>query len=973
MPTSTAFKQSYARLNPRQKEAVDAIEGPVMVIAGPGTGKTNILTLRIANILAKTDVPPEAILALTYTVNGAAEMQQRLANVIGAAAYQTTITTFHGLCEDIIRGRPERFTQLVQRRVAQDADRRKIMEELFRTVTYLKELASFSEEPYYINPALRTIETLKREGVSPARLGTLVDAREQEIKDAPDLNHDKGAYKGKMRAQYRDELDRLKRLRELVPLYRDYEKTLAAKGLYDYADMITSVRDALETDEDLRLSLQEQYQYLLVDEHQDTNAAQNRIIELLASFHEQPNLFIVGDEKQAIYRFQGASLENFLYFKKRFPGVRLIVLNENYRSAQSILDAAQGIRASREPLTGKAGHVSKPIQLYQASSPDAQWYAAGRMIRDHLEAGTSPESIAVLYRTNSDGRDMAAMLAKLGVPYTLTAQLDVLDDPDISRLLLLLTMLKNYGQAGPLYEALHVPWLGVPPLEVYKLTVMARDKNPYDLLAKHYPQLAKRIAGWHTLARQEEIGYALETVVRESGCLAALVAHPQAQEKIAKLHTLYDVARSLIRDNRRLTLNDLTDHLSYVQEKGIRLDAATTRMPGRVRLMTAHSAKGLEFDHVYVVNAYDKHWPQSSRRGPLDLPASAYGVASSVQNEPEGEEQNLFYVALTRARKGVIVTWPEYDRQGKALTPSRFIALIDPTLTELVTPLVGLEEEYAKNGQIRFAAPVPTTPELADKAYLNEQFLAQGLSATALNNYLECPWKYFYRNLVRIPEAPALPLMYGNAVDRALERFFNQRGQGEKVGKKELTELFTQCAHDQPFQEHELAAALEKGTHALEGWYAQWHASWATQNMNQVRITGIPVPDIAGVTLNGKLDKIELLDAIGQVNVVDYKTGKPKSKKAISEGNYLRQLTFYRVLLDRWKDGKHNMASGVIDFIDPDDRGTWHRHAFEVTPQDAAALMEQIQTVAHEILDLSFWNRQCDDPDCRYCALRKLI
>lgn len=983
------FQEEYNKLNKAQKQAVDAIDGPVMVIAGPGTGKTKILTLRIANILDKTDIGPEGILALTYSVNGAAEIQKRLAGIIGPAAHQVTITTFHALCESIIRDHGERFSDLIQRRLAQEADRRRLMEEIFTRAPYLKELQSFSDDPYYIGPALGAIEVLKRDGVSPAGLTGIIDKEEQRIQDAPDLKHEKGAHKGKMKADYREALDRLERLKELVHLYRDYEKGLAGQGLYDYSDMISRVRDALEGDEDLRLMLQEHYQYLLIDEHQDTNAAQNRIVELLAGFYDRPNLFIVGDEKQAIYRFQGASLENFMYFEKRFKVVKLIVLNENYRSSQSILDAAHGVRESKVPLTAKSGHPKRPILLYAASSPDEQFYGVARMVQQKIADGHAPEQIAVLYRKNTDGQEMAAMLAKLGVPYTLKAQMDVLDDPDIGRLLLLLRAVRHYGPPGPLYEALQVPWLGVPPLDVYKLNSFCSStsltaggrRNPYDVIAstklmseahlteqEQLKELSGKFARWHTLALQEEAGSALETLVRESGCLASLVGHPQGQQKLAKLHAIYDLARSLVHGHRRTTLNDLMDHLAYVQDKGIRLEASVAHAPGRVLLMTAHSAKGLEFDLVYIINAYERHWPQPHRRSPLELPG---GI------DVEGEEQNLFYVALTRARHEVLVAWPERDRQGKDLIQSRFIALIDPSLTSPVDAKQ-LEKEYIENRQIRFAQAVAQAPDLADKQFLNELFLRQGLSVSALNNYLTCPWQFFYTNLVRIPEAPSVYLMYGNAVDRALERFFQLRGTGEKADKSHLLEFFNQSAHDQPFQEHELAAALKKGSDALSGWYDQWHASWPSSNLNQQRIAGIPVPGVEGVTINGKLDKIELLGD-DRVTVVDYKTGKPKSRNAIagetksSDGNYLRQLTFYRLLLDSFRDGKFKMEKGVIDFIDPDDRGRHHREEFLITPEQVAELEAKIKEVSQEILDLAFWDDSCDDTDCRYCALRQMM
>lgn len=959
MPTTPEFDRAYASLNTRQRAAVDAIDGTVMVIAGPGTGKTAILTLRIAAILARTDTAPESILALTYTANAAAEMQQRLSRLIGAAAWRVTMTTFHGLCEQIIRDHEERFVDLAVRRIADGVDRRRVMEQLFDTVGYLDKLKGFGDDPYYIDPALRAIEELKREGIGPDRLAQVVATERGAITDNPKNISSRGPTKGQLKADAKLALERMDRLDELVPLYRDYEAALATEKLYDYSDMLTRVRDALAHDELLRQMIQERYQYILVDEHQDTNAVQNNIIELIASFFDRPNLFIVGDEKQAIYRFQGASLDNFLYFKDRFRDVRLIALTDNYRSSQTILDAAQGVRASREPLVANTAHPPVPISTIRLSTPDAQYHAIGQMIRERLEQGIVPEKIAVLYRRNSDGQEIASMLARMDISYGMDASLDVLDDPDIRRLVLLLEAVRDYGKAGPLYEALHVPWLGVVPLEIYKLTEMCgRDNNPYDLLAQQSPELARRFGSWHILARQEDPARTLETIIHESGCLTALLNHPEGQQKIARLHALYDMARELVRTNRNATLMDVVDRIRYVRDKGIRLQIRTAPMPGRVRLMTAHGSKGLEFDTVFLIDCYEKHWPSPNRTSPLALPML-------MPAESDAEERNLFFVALTRARKEVIVATPEHDRQGKELVPSRYLAVIAPALSVSVDP-ASYEAAYTTHRQVRLM-PI-TTPQspIGDREYLRERFIRQGLSATALNNYLTCPWKYFYRNLIRIPESPVAPLIYGNAVDRALERFFNRRMQGEMTDKTQLIAYFEQAIREQPFTARDLATARERGSASLGGWYDTYASRWAPHSMHQVKISGIAVPGLDGVTINGKLDKVELLDST-RVRVVDYKTGKPKSKNE----DYLRQLTFYRTLLDA--QGKYQMQEAVLDFIDPDTRGKYKKYPFVITPQDGDALMQQITFVCQEILDLSFWDRRCADKDCHYCALRAVL
>ena len=359
MKDEKVFNELYAKLNKAQREAVDTIEGPVMVIAGPGTGKTQILTLRIANILRRTDTAPEQILALTFTEAGTSAMRTRLASVIGVRAYRVPIFTFHGFCNEIINRFPEYFPQILGSRPASELDRITIMQKVLDD-TKLEHLASFRSPYHYVKPALRTISLLKREAIDPSALRARLDAEEKDILSAFDYRHEKGAHKGKVKGVYLEREMAVAKNRELAILFDGYEAGLAREKLYDFDDMIVTLVRKLEENEELRLILQEEYQYLLADEHQDANGAQNKVLELLSSFHQSPNLFIVGDEKQAIYRFQGASLENFLYFHRRFPEAKLIALEENYRSTQAVLDVAHKlIPGEKVKLKARAGHSEK--------------------------------------------------------------------------------------------------------------------------------------------------------------------------------------------------------------------------------------------------------------------------------------------------------------------------------------------------------------------------------------------------------------------------------------------------------------------------------------------------------------------------------------------------------------------------------------------------------------------------------------
>ncbi|MBU3942982.1 ATP-dependent helicase [Patescibacteria group bacterium] len=965
------FKEVYKNLNSEQKEAVDNIEGPVMVIAGPGTGKTHLLTMRIANILKKTDTPPEAILALTFTESGVASMRKKLIGLIGSSAYQVNITTFHGFANDIIKSNPDEFPKIIGSNHITDVEQIKIIREIIDKTNFQK-LKPFGDKYYYLYPIVGSINELKEEGVSPEDFEKIVKEKEEDFEKTEDLYNTSEKYKGQMKGKYVLIQNNIIKNKELAKVYSEYEKTLDESRFYDYSDMIMQVMLTLKNNPGLLIQLQEQYLYLLIDEHQDTNSAQNKILELLASYYDSPNLFIVGDEKQAIFRFQGASIENFLYFKKLYKDVKLINLKQNYRSTQTILDAADNINTSNERLLSQSKDPETSINIYPFPNLETEQHFLATSIGDLIKEGVSPERIAVLYRDNRDVIPVSRILSKFGIPFSIESNQDILNDEDIVKLITILKTVQDFGDSSALYRLLHIDIFNISPIDIYKVINYSHKKkiNPYNLIKsldlmekaeiedrEKLRDLYVKLSDWAVNSHNKSAIESFENIVRDSGFLNYLLKRSDSIEKIEKMRILFNQIKSLIETHKNYTLVDFFDYLKVVEEHNISLSNKSSFVPERVRLMTAHRSKGLEFEYVYIINAITGHW--GSRRS-----YSRIKLLTDPFVGDDSDDRNLFYVALTRARKKVFITYAGENQDGREQLPSKFIEEI--------------KEEYLKKEDVAIErteekefSPV-LKADVREKNHLNQIFLDQGFSVTALNNYLECPWRYFYSNLIRIPQAPNKNLTFGTVIHNALKISLDKFLKEGEVKKEYLIETFVRLLLSQPIPEEEYQEMLDKGKRALSGYYDNYHLLWKPNFLLEFGVNGV---ELGKITLTGKLDKIEIIEG-NKVNVIDYKTGKPKSRNEIegltknSNGNYKRQLVFYNILLN---SSKFKMQSGMIDFVEPNDKGIYKREIFEITQEEVEDLKDQIKVVADEILNLSFWDKTCENKDCPYCKLRKMM
>lgn len=986
------FEESYKRLTVTQKEVVDTTEGPVMVIAGPGTGKTQILTLRIAQILKKTDILPENILALTFTESGAKAMRERLSQYIGAPAYRVAIHTFHEFAGKLIRQYPDAYRRAVGGRHVTDLERITLIETIISTPSIVL-LRPTGAPEYYITPIMHALSLMKREYITPDRFAEIIEEQQKRLNGIAKI-HEKGAHKGKVRKEYLEYEKKIAKNKELLFVYRLYEAELAKQGHFDFDDMIFETVKALEADETMLRMVQEEYHYVLADEHQDVNGSQNRILELLSSYHERPNLFVVGDEKQSIYRFQGASLENFLYFEEKFPHAKTIALTSNYRSAQGILDLAH------ELITvdaGPAAELRVPLQSAHTYTASIEHRAFSHEAIEHayvadavlklIHHGTTPEEIAVIVRTNQEVEELATYIRKRGVAVTASADGDILSHPLTNTIRTLLCAVIHVNDERALFEILQSTFVGLPVKDIVHLararsyaTPLATIIEDDSILRELEIEKIEKVQSLRTFlvyARErmniDAPHRVLEYIVRESGLLAHVVS-VDPFEGTRVIRRLYDEVEGMVRRHTTATLSDIETMLAKHILHGLALEAPYAQTnPQSVQVMTAHKSKGLEFEHVFIPHLTDNRWGGKSHTTYFDIPLTTH-LSHELFDKSE-DERKLLYVAITRAKKGLYLSLSSTNGEGRVFMPSRL--LTDNNTTHIAHIDSSLHEDAFSPTDV-FVASVAESP--MDVSFLCDVLRQRGLSVTALNNYLHDPWNYFYRNVLRIPEVQSENAQFGTVLHDTLQSVFvfRRNNGGALPSTSILTTYIEKELGKLPLGNDEYVRHHERALIALTNYLEHIKPRLPHETKEEYSVQ-VPLStgfiDFPEVLLTGKLDRLDF-DAEGRaVRVVDYKTGKPKTRGQIegttksSDGDYKRQLVFYALLLQLQGDERMQTKDGLLSFIEQDSAGKIHEELFTVTDEEIEMLKGDIIRVTHEIKTGSFLRTPADPKECAYASL----
>ncbi len=967
MMTTSAFDEAYKKLNAKQKEAVDTIYGPVIVIAGPGTGKTQILALRIGNILLRsTGTKPDEILALTYTESAVATLRTRLTSFISGAAYRVRIHTFHGFARSVLELRPDLFPRIALGTQLSEVRGVTLMEQLLDKGSYSK-----IRNPKHPHRAARAlldfIGKLKQEQYTPERYCAELTKEHELLLANPDRIHVSGAHGGKEKGDFLRKRERIEKHIEVAHLFGAYQEALQRESLYDYEDLISEAIRGLESDEGFRAEVGERSQFVLADEHQDANPAQNRLLELVTDFDGSPNLFIVGDEKQAIYRFQGASLASFLYFKEKYSKAQVISLVENYRSTSRVLAAAHDLiapapaldaafRPMLVPARGKGGTIEEIV----CDTPREERGA----IRAHIEklraAGVRYEDIAILAKKNADVLSLAEALRSAGIPEDhASAEMSALLHPAVKLFIALIQTLSDMNQDAPLSRALFLPGIPGTLHERMRLLALPREGKPLIKILEDKGTNEMRVWVRGLMKLSEEMAATplvawLARLASESGFVAGILSLGESEDAYEAYQGFMDEAALLSREDPSATARDLLQHLALIEKHELKIKRARTKHVG-VRIMTVHGAKGLEFPHVIIAHANDERW--------FGGKTDEFSLLLEKEDD-EHDVRRLLYVALTRAKDGVLITRSGVTEEARVQTPLRFLSDISSHMTVANLPILSPN-----------TSPYVVRTVL-DPVFLKERLLERGFSPTGFNNYVNSPWQYYFRTLLRLPDAPALPMLFGTAIHAGLKAYADKIKKGGASVEDAIEVLASGLAHVplSPLNRQEL---MKKGEETLRAYLEQEGSSMKNAHESEFAITvSLTVPGVGEVPLSGKLDRLDVKEN-GTVEVIDYKTGKVQSENEIKgltksgDGGYYRQLVFYKLLLD--KDGRYTMREGALHFVEPNEKGKCIIRRFTITEAEVAALEKELVEAAQAIADGSAFTVSCDPESCDYCDLVALL
>ncbi len=990
------FTEQLNSLNKAQRLAVETLDGPVMVVAGPGTGKTQVLALRIANILQKTDTEASSILCLTFTRSGVTAMRERLEKYIGTAARNVTITTFHSFANTLIEKNWQLLDFSHMPKLLEDNETISIVDELLEQGNW-EYLRPRTDPSKYFHDVKSLISLLKRERIAPADFLYQVENEIQQLQTDPDSISSRGPSKGKLKAEIEKKIAGLERTTEVVQFYTKYEQIKTDRNLMDYDDVLEYAVKLAEDYEDVRADLYENYHYVLIDEHQDSSQLQNSFLRAVWGEIELPNIFVVGDDRQLIYGFSGASVDYFTEFKTVFGRATMITLTENYRSTAPILALADELLQSSITLetlrSNREGDNKIHLSSFDYSRDEI--IGAGLYFKKLIESGVSPDECALLVPKNAQVKHAVQLLRAMELPVVSEQSVSLLHIPNTQKLLRVLDIIANPNNAVVLAESLLDSTSNIPPLQAHQFLKSLKKPDALTLsdmihygsndglfTAEHpIPVYARKLETWITLCSTETVAHIVSVIGNE-----LLIDQSENYEALIKN---IEIVRSLIHAvddwSVRYPTEKLSDFLRYFKRLntyGNSINVAHLGGSHGIRVMTLHKSKGLEYDHVWIGHM-NQEIIMSDKPNAFSLPES---IKTKIAEKDSLTVKRELYVAITRARKFCTISFADTRDSGGAMTLADVITdLSDNHFIKLSSS--DNQKTILENNPRNYALSHISSKGTGDHDiihditdFVSERFSETKISVSMLNNFFECPWKWYFRNFLKLPETKGISLALGSAVHNTIEFILKSKSLPTETEIKNtiVYELEREGIHS----ELDLQRLGTDAYSAITTWIDMYYHNLA-KNYTSERSISFRDKQFPNLSMYGKIDLTER-SPDGSITVTDFKTGTSKTTGMIEKigddgrmSGLLRQLAMYSYLISGSEGNSVSESRLLFLEEDRDNKNACYRT--RITDEQIQLLIRDISDYQN-LLTTGDWTKQVctaktygSSGGCEYCDRIKRI
>jgi DNA helicase-2/ATP-dependent DNA helicase PcrA len=881
-------KTSNLKLNKEQLDAIKFSNGPLLVIAGAGTGKTTVITERIKYLILSKKVKPSEILALTFTEKAAREMEERLDVAMPYGYTQMWIMTFHSFCDRILRREALHIGLDPRYKLMTEAEGVQLLRNnIFKLdLNYFRPLGNPTK---FLSGMLQHFSRLQDEDVSP---------------------NDYAGWVKKQKWVTSEEKIEIEKWQELSKAYKAYDELKVKNSLLDFGDLIVKTLKLFRDRPNILKEYQKQFKNLLVDEFQDTNYAQNELTEFLAG--KEKNITVAGDDDQSIFRFRGAAVSNIVQFRKNFPKTKVIVLTKNYRSTQEILDRSYDLIQFNNPdrlevvekvdkkLVSQVAKDGAEIRFIHSDRVENEADRIAKEIKKIAEEEKySWRDFAILVRANNHSEPIMRALGRHGIPYQFLGPGRLFKQPEIVDLISYLKILYDFTDSVAFYRLASIDYFDIPGRDLasignygrkYNLSLFESAEKVDDIFVtqktKDTIHKLLGIIGKHLdLVKKETAGQLLYYFLEETGLLQKLLSPEtvEAENKAKNISKFFDKLKTYEVDHEDATIPAVVDWLDLSLELGespLATNEDWTEI-NAVNILTVHSAKGLEFPVVFIVNLVGQRFPTMERREQIPIPDALIKEILPVGDYHLEEERRLFYVGMTRAREKLILTAADYYGEGKRekkLSPFIFESLGDKAVSS--------EQVATKVNQLSFLDFKP--PKIRNSKLQKPELHIDYLSYSQIETFQTCPMHYKLRYIYKVPTPPSASQSFGTTMHAALKNFYELIARGEKPSEKLLYKLlednWVKEGYKSKKHEHEF---FEKGKVYLSGFLKYgFNPKVLPVSLEQP----FTVPIGKDLKIGGRVDRVDDLGH-GEIEIIDYKTGATIPSQREVDGNL--QLSFY--------------------------------------------------------------------------------